>query len=223
LVGASDSDIGIFSCWLQAYETIGAPDNSTTQFYANVLTGNFKNQIIQAGGNGAGFFSRDNLSVNSIEDFYSPFVDPGNGWQHLIVGWDRAASRIQIYLDDVDVTTGPPTVGANPIDWDGPDEHYVMAQDLFGAVGPKIDVADFYLDIDATFDLSVAANRRKFITSGGNPVSLGADGSEPTGAQPIIFLSGDAAAWNAGNANKGYGGAFTVTGELADAPSLPGE
>ena len=50
-------------------------------------------------------------------------------------------------------------------------------------------------------------NRRKFISAAGRPVNLGANGSGPTGNQPIIYCpTGD------GTNNLGYGGNFSANG-----------
>jgi hypothetical protein len=80
-------------------------------------------------------------------------------------------------------------------------------------------VADFYLNTDETLDISVEANRRKFIDAVGKPVDLGATGATPTGSQPAVFMTGAAASFG----NVGYAGAFTLTGTLADAPSSPSD
>ena len=68
-------------------------------------------------------------------------------------------------------------------------------------------------------DLSVEANRRKFIDSSGKPVDLGSDGSTPTGTAPLIYLPNPSGTFEN---NAGTGGNFTVTGALtacADSPS----
>jgi hypothetical protein len=44
-----------------------------------------------------------------------------------------------------------------------------------------------YWEAHGFIDISVEANRRKFINSIGDPVDLGADGSNP-GVTPIVFL-----------------------------------
>jgi hypothetical protein len=61
-------------------------------------------------------------------------------------------------------------------------------------------------------DLSIEANRRRFISAAGEPVYLGANGEGPTGAVPLVYLSGALASWHT---NKGTGGGFTLTGSPA--------
>ena len=56
-----------------------------------------------------------------------------------------------------------------------------------------------------------------FISAGSKPVSLGSDGSTPTGTAPAVFLSGNATAFGT---NKGTGGGLTV---IANAPNPAGQ
>jgi hypothetical protein len=60
-------------------------------------------------------------------------------------------------------------------------------------------------------DISVEANRRKFINAAGDPVDLGSDGSTPTSTAPIVYQNGDFTNFET---NQGTGGNFTVTGAL---------
>ncbi len=88
-----------------------------------------------------------------------------------------------------------------------------------GAASGKLDgdIADLRIDFGTYIDLSVEANRRKFISSSGRPVDLGSDGSVPTGSAPDIFLSGDTATWHT---NDGVGGGFTENGALTDGATV---
>lgn len=80
-------------------------------------------------------------------------------------------------------------------------------------------LSEFYLATtgSATLDITVQANREKFILNGA-PVSLGADGSTPTGVAPAIYLPNRAALVGT---NAGSGGNFTVNGAPKDANSTP--
>ena len=90
----------------------------------------------------------------------------------------------------------------------------------------KIDaqIADLWFAPGQYIDFSVEANRRKFFSSTGKPVDLGASGSTPTGVAPIVFhhiLAGEAPANFA--LNRGTGGNFTVNGTLTAGSVPPGE
>ena len=111
------------------------------------------------------------------------------------------------YLDGVAGTIT--TVAAGNIDWTL--ANIGVGADHTGTSKHNGDLADVWLD-DTYLDLSQASNRGKF-RAGGGPINLGTDGSLPTGASPIIFLSGSTAAWHT---NKGTGGGFTMTGALTD-------
>jgi hypothetical protein len=83
------------------------------------------------------------------------------------------------------------------------------------------EVAELYLNTKEFLDLSIEANRRKFISAAGKPADdLGASGEGPTGTNPTVFLSGDTVTWHT---NKGSGGGFTEVGALTDASSSPSD
>jgi hypothetical protein len=80
--------------------------------------------------------------------------------------------------------------------------------------------ADFWFAPGQFIDFSIEANRRKFIDASGKPVYLGTNGEAPTGTAPAVLLSGGASSFAT---NKGTGGAFTLTGSLADASTSPSD
>lgn len=69
-------------------------------------------------------------------------------------------------------------------------------------------------------DFSDVNNRRKFISALGKPVSLGADGSIPTGTAPLLYLRSAAASVGT---NSGSGGNFTINGAPATASTTPND
>jgi hypothetical protein len=73
-------------------------------------------------------------------------------------------------------------------------------------------VSEFWFDTRYVGDLTSAPVRAKF-NVGGHPVSLGADGSTPTGFQPLIYLHTAVPSWEA---NLGSGGGLTENGTLTD-------
>jgi hypothetical protein len=77
-------------------------------------------------------------------------------------------------------------------------------------------IAEFFFTTEY-IDFSQEANRLKFRDAFGNPVSLGADGSTPTGTAPLIYMRFDPASQGT---NAGSGGAFTVNGTISDAGQL---
>jgi hypothetical protein len=69
----------------------------------------------------------------------------------------------------------------------------------------------FFTSTGSFVDLSVAANRRKFISDLGGAPSLGADGSVPLNASPPVFLSAASGNPDQFAANNGRGGAFVLS------------
>ena len=71
-------------------------------------------------------------------------------------------------------------------------------------------MADYIFD-DTYIDLSVVANREKFILDGA-PVDPGSDGATAVGASPLIYLNQNTlSTWHT---NAGTGGGFTENGAL---------
>jgi hypothetical protein len=204
LTGISSSQEGILSFWVKF--TADGPDDSFIDATNNFFVwrdGSTKIKVLclAAGGN---------LDITSTAS-----VNVASGWTHVLVFWNAATAKV--YIDDADSTaSGTPPAAAivltDNTNWR-----------LFGALDNtrrvEADIADFYLNTDDYLDLTDVTNRRKFISAAGKPVDLGADGSTPTGNQPIIFLANPFSSFET---NLGYGGGFTENGTLtaaADSPS----
>lgn len=138
-----------------------------------------------------------------------------NVWYHAIASVDTTSGQGRLYINDLEVDYDVRDIASGGQVMDIQSGAHMVH--FFGWPGGfEGEIADFWYD-DSYVDLSVEANRRKFISSSGKPVGLGADGSGPTGAQPLIFFSGDAEQWGT---NKGRGGTFTQTGTLKNATTL---
>lgn len=137
-------------------------------------------------------------------------ITAADGWVHVIAAWDAAAGVSQLYIDDIeskdevassvvnqiiDYSKGFVDVGAEARSRDNP------------FVG---DMAEFWFD-DVFIDLSVEANRRKFVSALVKPIFLGPDGSLPTGVVPSIFMSGATSTWGTNKGNAGPFFAFDLT------------
>jgi hypothetical protein len=131
-------------------------------------------------------------------------------YMHCLAAYDRVTpSNSFVFLDGVDRTERDFTNTADP-------DFSTETDFAIGGVNLDCDVAELYIAFDQWLDLTDPTNVAKFIAAG-KPVSLGADGSTPTGTAPTIFMSGGAAGFAA---NRGTGGAFTLSsGSLTDASS----
>jgi hypothetical protein len=152
-------------------------------------------------------------------------------WHHALgaldVGFAAGARPHWLFVDDIDVTDDIIDVGiaftlvANGLPFN-------LIGEIAGSPIPflqtvEADIADFWWALNQFLDLSVVANRRKFISAAGKPVDLGATGSTPTGTAPTFFLRrapGDAAALFA-NDRSGNGNNFTVNGLMTVSPTSP--
>lgn len=143
-------------------------------------------------------------------------------WIHLLMAWQSNSSNIQqVYINDVsDFGTNDNNLGGDlgALDYTRPDWR-VGEGGLSGFPGVgKFNgcMAEYYFAPGQYLDISVTANRRKFITASGKPVNLGDDGSLPTGTSPIVYFklaSTDQQA-NKFRLNQGMGGDMTITGKL---------
>lgn len=224
LVGLSNGQDGLLSFWFRkdggqdSENTImgNSDTNGGRQGFFAEFTG--ANKITVVGKQALGVqqeVGSQCLAITSSTSFTN-----SSTWHHCIASW-RTGTDAKMYIDDADETN----VGTNTNDaiayrtyfspnWQISGGYYLTYQ-FQGCM------ADLYFDTNY-LDLSVTANRRKFINGAKRPVNLGANGSLPTGTQPIIFLSlaKDAAVATFG-ANKGSGSGFSISTTLNAASSNP--
>lgn len=166
-----------------------------------------------------------------------PFDFVAAGWVNVLVSWDSIGETGHLYLNDVvsletvlvnsnaDVVsslfstpalTQAPSILERVSIGSGEWEHLTSAE--LPDSSYDIDIHEVYLTTETSLDFSVMANRRLFITAGGLPEDLGADGSTPTGTSPDLYLPNTAAAYEE---NEGQNGDWIKNGTFTDvaAPS----
>lgn len=172
-------------------------------FYFAATSGRFSFQGRQPAGGAS------TLVVN-VDDL------PINSWFHFLVSIDMA-SGVQAYVNDaaanLTVTTRTDAVLDFTCNHTSIGRFIAAQANLFDGY-----ISELWMDIGTALDISVQANRRKFISAAGKPVDLGADGSTPTGSQPEFFHSGAVASWHT---NKGTVSGGTETGEITEAADSP--
>lgn len=221
----SDSSYGILSWWWKPptpSATYGFITNSNGDANISAITGAY--------GTGAYYFDAYSLDQNSHIGVPSvnSSINWGN-WQHTLMSWDvnHAVNEriIQIYVDDA-LSLQAPMGGTYYDEGFGPACQLAWATGgysytFFGdnGIGSILtgDLADFYLKVtDSFYDLSVEANRRKFIDASKKPVD---PVNFPAGA--LVLLTGDASSFAT---NQGVGGAFTLVGDaFTDAATSPSD
>lgn len=150
----------------------------------------------------------------------------------LTVGWSNDASSTirPVYWDAANTLHVLPTLA-------GPDDLFGKALGIsrdgsviFGEISPPpppppslpAGLAELFFAATAGFvNLSVAANRRSFISDLGGAPSLGADGSIPLSVTPQVFLSAALDNPSQFAVNNGRGGAFAVSDTLVAGDSNP--
>lgn len=212
ITGAVDGDSILMSLW---FNILG-----NDVFYRIATDSSSRIKINRAANNKLTFAVRTAAPANiwawdSVE-LFTTLLNPG--WHNLLLSAQLDVTPVgHVFLDDVALSITEPTVPtAGDIDWTAAD-FFVGSDD--GASKYDGDMAEFYLT-NEFLDISVEANRRKFIDADGFPVDLGVGGITPTGTVPLLLFSGATGTWHT---NDGSGGGFTEFGALTDAATSPSD
>ena len=215
LTGAVDNADFLISSWFKVDEgTDGATHNLFTDPLARLfLLRNGNNNIVLR------FVDAADVKLWTWASTLVFSTVVNIGWNHVLLSARTAATPLtHKYINDASHAgtdlDGPLT---GTIDWTKIE--LGIGASFAGGGKMKGDMSEFYMT-NEFLDLSVVANRRKFIDASGFPVDLGADGSTPTGTAPLIYQSGDTVSWHT---NKGSGGGFTENGALTDAATSPSD
>lgn len=204
LTGATDSKLMTFSCWVYIESGLGGRLIASSDSLGGggsvtrIVLGGADNRFSLNGHNAAG---TDILNLNS-----SPLgagrwhhvmgsVDLANtGSRHIYVNGASDLAVVNTFTNDtIDFTKADWGVGALPS----------------GASLLNGRLAELWFAPGVYIDLSIAANRLKFLDAYGRPARLGATGNLPTGSAPLVYLSGEIDEWSV---NKGTGGNFVASG-----------
>jgi hypothetical protein len=206
LTGAADGTEGVFSVWFNADTNPGI-----RYFLQGLTTVGGTTPRVQLGVNTAGRISALARTSGGVNVFFSSSNNTGwttGVWNHLLMAWN--ASTLQVYMNDV-AATGLATPSGSAIDYTLADWSVCAQADGANKFDGCLSETLFHTSY---LDISVEANRRKFITADLKAVNLGSDGSIPFGVQPLIYIKD-------GQTNVGGGGAFAVHGSLGDCISAP--
>lgn len=203
LTNNADGRFGILSVW--AYLT----DAAVTMRMIDTANSRF---AIQHSATHEIIISGVSPSAVGVLTLQTTNIAPHFQYVHLLASWNMTTGAAKFYMNDVDETNLVLMTTGNDIDYTDT-EHYFgrSAFPIFHLDGA---ISEFYLNTAEYIDLSIEANRRKFISAQGKPVFMGANGSAPTGNQPIIYFN---KRYNEFQINNGYGGDYGVTGSLEDA------
>lgn len=145
------------------------------------------------------------LVENFIPSGWPPSTTPN--FFNILISADTPTNTLQIYVNDVNVPISPTWLNSNVIGNTKPD------WSLFGSIADSC-FGDMWFSNQSTFtDLSITANRRKFINADLSPVDVGENGQTPFGTPPPLFLHLDSTDTDISHflANNGNGGSFSVS------------
>ncbi len=197
---------GLLSTWL----CLPSPSSSVYLY----LGGNFGGGLIQITPTSIGVSLRAGNNLIGTGTFTPASSLQGTRF-NLLVSWDSIGQKIQVYVNNAAVSGALTWYSSQNIDID-------TYESIWGIQGGPCSIADLWVSNTSSFiDLSVAANRQKFILYDLLPVDVGATGQNPLGSTPPIFLHQPAGSSNAADfaLNLGTGGAYAVISGSLSFPS----
>lgn len=219
LTGNADGKVGLLSFWAR----LDAGDGSTLDIINNG-TGLTQGGI-RCSRNTANRFTvvgRDSAGTAKLQISSNTDSAAGATWLNVLASWDLTdTAKRHFYLNDATVLSVVTYVDAT---LDYTKTNFAVGAGTGGAQKLNGCLAELYFNPTVYMDLSVEANRRKFISATGKPVNLGSDGSTPTGTAPIMYQRvADGAAASTFATNLGSGGNFSITGSLDIASTSPSD
>ena len=200
--GLSDGPSGTISCWVK----FDAGSDGSDMFILTNATSHFR--FFR---NSANKFQVQAHNASNTAIWVATSTNAftvSSGLMHIMLSWNLVGGSPSTHLY-VNGSSQSWTHSTNPtagtIDYADTNMGVGLSSQFY-----KGDLGQFYFNPNYT-DLSVQANREKFYNSGA--VDMGADGSTPTGSQPIIFLNNP---YDTFQNNLGSGGNFTESGQLVD-------
>lgn len=207
ITGIADGQKGTLSCWLR----FDGGDGANQIIFSEVATSKFA--FIRNSSNFLSLIGKNSASTTILSSITTALFTAGPGWYHFLSSWDLSVPTGTTYINDVSSAFG--TATNDTLDYTV--TNWNIAAD--SAFANKFNGAMSELYFTTTYlDLTTTSNRRKFITAALYPVSLGTDGSVPTGTAPLVYMKDPAA--TAGT-NSGTGGAWTLTGTAEKASTDP--
>ena len=163
----------------------------------------------------------DALTINFVADW----TTAGAVWNHLMLSWDHvlpadAVANVTGYLNGVLQVNGVDgaTVTQGSVDDDLKyNDEIAQGNSLPFGFNFRGCLSEFYLNFEDRLDLSIAGNREKFRSAGGDAVFIGGDGSSVTGNQPAFYASNGELNPNAGKSDN----LPVVSGAVVDCADAP--
>lgn len=140
---------------------------------------------------------------------FSKTISPTGGWYHLAIAVNATTGAWEYWFNGTSAKSGTGSIGT--VEWASSEQMSIGAHkggwNFLNGQMSEVWITDEYVDFGTLMGNFMSSNL---------PVDLGSDGSTPTGRQPLIYMRGDAAVWNAGT-NLGTLPDFTPNGTFIDA------
>ncbi len=134
---------------------------------------------------------------------------------HVLASFNpEIAGSNKLYINDANQTNLVSRVDA-AFGWAEAGANFAIGALANGTTRVNGDLGEIWFH-NTYIDLSVQANRRKFITAAGKPADLGINGEKVMGTRPQLYMAGPPGQWNTG-VNRGTGGNFTIHGAVTSA------
>lgn len=212
MTGAADGSQGIMSLWFR----LDGGDGTAMDFING--RGGGVCRLRRLAGNQLQLSLTSAASLLSLS-WSTTGIIASSTWRHILASWDAnfaAGNKLMKVMIDGVETPGTVTDAdiAFSIGYGTMTDWGLGANDGGGNLSNAC-FAEAYLNIATYLDVTQAANLALFRSGSGKPVNLGANGSTPTGAQPLVFdhVSASGAASDFGT-NLGSGGGWTINGSL---------
>ncbi len=217
LTGLANSTQGIFSGWFR----VDGLDGALHEWVRNA--GAFFN-INRTAANKIRFTCLDSGGSTLLAFETSASLTTSALWFHVLASWDTnfsAGNKVSnLYLDGASNKTVVTDAGAAAnINYASGGADWAIGADTGGLNLANSSFAELYFAPGQFLDFTNVSNQNKFRDPLTNrPISLGADGSTPTGTAPLVYLKSAGASYAT---NSGTGGNFTAHGTFSDASSSP--
>ena len=213
LTGLADSKVVTFSIWFRIDAGDGAELRLLT--WANgSAAGRFR--VRRTTGNDIDLLAQNSSGTSILVADTATTLTAGAAWHHFACAIDLAnSSNRACYLDGTAESMTWTTYTDDTIDLDPGTYRYTVGGNgnatpaqLWDGCMSEVWFNDEYFAITAT----------TFRSASGKPISLGSDGSGPTGNQPVVYLKTASPDWET---NSGSGGNFTENGTLDACSTSP--
>jgi hypothetical protein len=211
MTDAVDSKVGLLSFWAD----LTAGDGDTMYFFncfqdtgeAFVVIRNSSNQWFIRGRQPSPGLPSTVLTLTSNTSTYNA----ARGMHHVLVSWNLLTTTAHMWINDSEDLAASPTLENFNVNYTG------FTTDGW-SLGSRASVKDFKTPVNVSelyfaqefLDISIEANRRKFITAGLKPVDLGPTGALPTGTAPLCYYKkGDPRVDSSGRDNN-----MILTGDI---------